>query len=187
MTAPVATGTRPTGNPQTAATPTVTIGGVPATVLFAGEAPCCVGLNQINATMPALPTSGVGNYSAVPITMTIGGQNSNTVTVATGTTIGGVSGTAQSVSGKIGSGEITKMGLDLPLGTSSIGAYSLSGNGVNSSAQAVYSLTGSGSGTVTSCLIVGGANASGNWTASGTMTVTVKSRDHPTRRGIGKV
>ena len=42
----------------TVTTPTVTIGGAPATVLFSGLAPGFVGLYQINAQMPAAVTQG---------------------------------------------------------------------------------------------------------------------------------
>lgn len=34
-------------------TPTVTIGGIPATVIYAGTSPCCAGLNQIDVQVPA--------------------------------------------------------------------------------------------------------------------------------------
>ncbi|HLK62774.1 MAG TPA: IPT/TIG domain-containing protein [Bryobacteraceae bacterium] len=58
--------------------PTVTIGGVPASVSFSGLAPGYVGLYQINAQVPA--TASVG--SAIPLVVTIGGTTSNTVTIA---------------------------------------------------------------------------------------------------------
>ncbi len=61
----------------TRATPTVTIGGVAAEVLFSGLAPGFAGLYQVNVRVP----SGVSG-PAVPVTLMISGQTSNTVTVA---------------------------------------------------------------------------------------------------------
>jgi uncharacterized protein (TIGR03437 family) len=68
------------GNPlvTTTAQPTVTIGGVNAIVKFSGMAPGWVGLWQINAEIPASVTPG----SAVPLVVTSGGVQSNTVTIA---------------------------------------------------------------------------------------------------------
>jgi uncharacterized protein (TIGR03437 family) len=54
---------------QTTATPTVTIGDAPATVLFSGLAPTLVGVYQINALVPAGSAIGV----AVPVSISIGG------------------------------------------------------------------------------------------------------------------
>jgi uncharacterized protein (TIGR03437 family) len=75
----------PTGQPapanplaQTTTNPIVTIGGVPAMVSFSGMAPGYVGLYQVNALVPE--GSAVG--SAVPVTISIGGATSNTVTIA---------------------------------------------------------------------------------------------------------
>ena len=58
--------------------PTVTIGGVQARVLFSGMAPGYVGLWQINAEVPSSVTPG----PAVSLTITAGGVTSNTVTIA---------------------------------------------------------------------------------------------------------
>ncbi len=68
------------GNPlvQTNVQPTVTIGGVNATVKFSGMAPGWVGLWQINAEVPASVTPG----NAVPLVVTSGSVPSNTVTIA---------------------------------------------------------------------------------------------------------
>jgi minor extracellular serine protease Vpr len=63
---------------ETTTTPVVTIGGVPAAVSFSGLAPGYVGLYQVNALVPE--GSAVGN--AVPVTISIGGATSNTVTIA---------------------------------------------------------------------------------------------------------
>ena len=68
------------GNPLvlTRVTPTVTIGGQTARVLFSGMAPGWVGLWQINAEIPASVTPG----SSVPMSITADGVTSNSVTIA---------------------------------------------------------------------------------------------------------
>jgi uncharacterized protein (TIGR03437 family) len=58
--------------------PSVTIGGVAATVTFSGLAPGLMGVNQVNAMVPAGAPAG----NAVPVVVSIGGLNSNTVTIA---------------------------------------------------------------------------------------------------------
>jgi uncharacterized protein (TIGR03437 family) len=58
--------------------PTVSIGGMQATVLFSGMAPGYAGLWQINAEIPASVVPG----PAVPLAVTAGGFGSNTVTIA---------------------------------------------------------------------------------------------------------
>ena len=63
---------------RTATTPTVTIGGVGAPVLFSGLAPGFVGLYQVNAQVPG----GVPPGSAVPVLITQGGLSSNAATIA---------------------------------------------------------------------------------------------------------
>jgi len=77
---PVAAGVAAPGNPLalTVAQPTVTIGGKTAAVQFSGLAPGFVGLWQINAVVPAEVTPG----NAVSLSITAGGQTSNTVTIA---------------------------------------------------------------------------------------------------------
>lgn len=57
--------------------PTVTIGGVAAQVQFAGPAPCCAGLEQVNVIIPA----SVAGSGRVPVVLTANGQASNTVQV----------------------------------------------------------------------------------------------------------
>ena len=65
----------------TTTAPAVTIGGAavpPADVTYYGLAPGYVGLYQVNALVPAESAKG----SAVPVTVSIGGVASNTVTIA---------------------------------------------------------------------------------------------------------
>ena len=62
---------------NTSTTPTVTIGGVPVQVTFAGASPCCDGLQQINVVLP-VSLAGAGR---VPVVVTAGGQTSNTVQI----------------------------------------------------------------------------------------------------------
>jgi len=64
--------------PTTMNTPTVTIGGVTATVSFSGLAPGFVALYQVNVRVPDNAPTG----NAVSVVLTIGGATSNTVTVA---------------------------------------------------------------------------------------------------------
>ena len=59
-------------------TPVVTIGGVRANVAFSGLAPGTVGLYIVNAEVP----EGAATGNAVPVSITMGGAASNTVTVA---------------------------------------------------------------------------------------------------------
>jgi uncharacterized protein (TIGR03437 family) len=58
-------------------TPTVTIGGVPVTVVFSGAAPCCLGLDQINVQLP----DSLAGAGRVPVVVSQGGVASNTVQV----------------------------------------------------------------------------------------------------------
>ncbi len=82
LTALPATGTAPPGDGSklyvTNFTPTVTIGGVAATVEFSGLAPGFVGLWQINARLPANAPTG----NAVPLVIGANGRNSNQPRVA---------------------------------------------------------------------------------------------------------
>lgn len=59
------------------AQPTVTIGGVPATVSFWGAAPCCAGLQQINVLLP----DSLAGAGRVPVVATVNGHASNTVEI----------------------------------------------------------------------------------------------------------
>jgi uncharacterized protein (TIGR03437 family) len=63
---------------QTTTTPTVTIGGQNAQVLFAGLAPGTAGEFQINVTVPQNASTG----SAVPISLSIGGHTTAATTLA---------------------------------------------------------------------------------------------------------
>jgi len=62
----------------TTATPTVTIGGVPAVVSFSGLVAGTIGLYQVNVQVPAGSPTG----NAVPVVILIGGATSNSVTMA---------------------------------------------------------------------------------------------------------
>ena len=75
-----ATGAPAPNNPpaQTTTMPTVTVGGVPATVQFSGLAPGTVGLYQVNVLVP----QNVAYSIAVPVVISIGNAQSNTVTMA---------------------------------------------------------------------------------------------------------
>jgi uncharacterized protein (TIGR03437 family) len=75
-----ATGAAPAADvfSETIARPTVTIGDVPATILFSGLAPTFVGLYQINVQVPAAAPFG----DTVPLIVSIGGATANTVTIA---------------------------------------------------------------------------------------------------------
>lgn len=69
------------GNPlsRSLSAPTVTIGGVPATIEFSGLAPGSVGVDQVNVLVPATAPSG----AQVPLIIrTADGSVSNTVTMA---------------------------------------------------------------------------------------------------------
>ncbi len=69
----------PAGPAATVRTPvTVTIGGQPAAVSFAGLAPGFAGVYQVNAEVPA----GVAPGDAVPVVLTQGSFRSNTATIA---------------------------------------------------------------------------------------------------------
>ena len=74
----VPTGALPTGTTTTNTTPTVTIDGINADVSFSGLAGCCVGLNQVNVVVP----SGVRSGTNVPVIVSVSGQASNTVNMA---------------------------------------------------------------------------------------------------------
>ncbi|MBI3933560.1 MAG: hypothetical protein HY316_02640 [Acidobacteria bacterium] len=70
----------PAGASQTPTAATVTIDGLPASVGYSGTAPGFVGLYQINATVPA--TSRIADN--VFLVVSIGGKQSNPVTIAVG-------------------------------------------------------------------------------------------------------
>jgi uncharacterized protein (TIGR03437 family) len=75
-----ATGSPSRDNPlsRTTTQPSVIIGGVSANVVFSGLAPGAVGLYQVNVLVPSAAEKG----SAVPVVISIGGLQSNTVTIA---------------------------------------------------------------------------------------------------------
>lgn len=82
VTPAVPTGTLPRGTTTTLTTPTVTIDGIPAQVQFSGLSGCCVGLNQINAVVPI----NVHLANNISVVLSIGGRQSNVVTLATAAT-----------------------------------------------------------------------------------------------------
>ena len=75
---PIIAGQAPAAQSPTLIKPVVLIGGVAADVLFSGLAPGFVGLYQINARI----STGTQPGSAVPLSLSIGGAVSNTVTIA---------------------------------------------------------------------------------------------------------
>ena len=79
-TPPVPAGQAAAANPlsKTIGTPVVTIGSVPAQLLFSGLAPGFVGLWQINAVVPENAPAG----DSIPVQVSINGVASNTVTMA---------------------------------------------------------------------------------------------------------
>jgi uncharacterized protein (TIGR03437 family) len=62
---------------DTSTTPTITVGGTPVRVTFAGASPCCYGLEQVNVVLPQT-LSGAGR---VPLTAQSGTEVSNTVEI----------------------------------------------------------------------------------------------------------
>jgi uncharacterized protein (TIGR03437 family) len=75
---PPADGSPSTGDSLTTLTPTVTIGGTPATVSYSGLAPGNVGLYQVNVQIQ----QGTPTGDAVQVVVNLGNGISNTVTVA---------------------------------------------------------------------------------------------------------
>jgi uncharacterized protein (TIGR03437 family) len=63
---------------HTVKTPVVTIGGIPAELVYSGLAPGTAGVYQINARVPP----GIQAGNAAPVQIQIGGTTSNTVTIA---------------------------------------------------------------------------------------------------------
>jgi uncharacterized protein (TIGR03437 family) len=63
---------------MTIATPTVSIGGADALVVFSGLAPGAMGLYQVNVQVP----QGASVGDAVRLTLSVGGVASNSVTIA---------------------------------------------------------------------------------------------------------
>ena len=68
----------PGKNNTTLDKPSVTIDGAPATLEFSGIAPGFIGLDQVNVQVPA----GTRTANDMPVVLTIGGKQSNTVTIA---------------------------------------------------------------------------------------------------------
>jgi len=78
VTPPVATGQLAPGQHDTVAPTTVTIGGITTNAAFSGLAPGFAGLYQVDVQVP----QGVSPGDAVPLLITVGGTQSNTVTIA---------------------------------------------------------------------------------------------------------
>ena len=74
----VATGAIAPATSQTTTKPVITLGGVPATVVFAGQSGCCAGLNQVNFTVP----DGAPTGNTVPVILSVGAKQSNSVILA---------------------------------------------------------------------------------------------------------
>lgn len=83
VTPSIPTGALPTLH-HTVTPPTVTIDGLPATVEFSGMAPNFAGLYQVNVRIPAAARSGDNS----PVVLSIGGMQSNTVTIAVAASTG---------------------------------------------------------------------------------------------------
>lgn len=73
---PTPTGTAPTTPTPTVSTATLTEGGVPATIAYAGVAPGLVATYQVNFTVPA------GLQGTQPVVLTLGGKSSSPVGLA---------------------------------------------------------------------------------------------------------
>ncbi|MGH9784272.1 MAG: hypothetical protein ACRD88_08800, partial [Terriglobia bacterium] len=78
VTPPVATGQLAPGQHNTVAPTTVTIGGITTNAAFSGLSPGFAGLYQVDVQVPAAVPPG----SAVPLVITVGGKQSNQVTIA---------------------------------------------------------------------------------------------------------
>ena len=75
---PLASGAPAAGLHTTVLVPTVTIAGLPAEVQFSGLAPGFVGLYQVNVEVPL----SIQTSSTNPFVLSIGGKQSNQVTMA---------------------------------------------------------------------------------------------------------
>lgn len=73
----LATGTFPAALTLSTTAATVTVGGIPAEVVFSGVSPCCAGLNQVNFKIPANAPTG----ASVPVIVSVGTKQSAPVTV----------------------------------------------------------------------------------------------------------
>jgi uncharacterized protein (TIGR03437 family) len=138
---PPAPGTAASSSPlsHTLTTPKVTIGGEISTVSFAGLSPGYVGLYQVNAQIPADASGG----STVVVELSIGGVESNTVTIA-------VNGPVGPSGSMIAGGEqhtcaLTSAGAVLCWGSNASGQL---GNGTTTKSLTPVPVTGLSSGVV---------------------------------------
>ncbi len=137
---PPETGKPAPGNPPSMlkTAPKVTIGGISATVSFAGLAPGFVGLYQVNVQIPAQVPSGI----AVQVKMTVGGKTSNTVNIAI---IGNLPSGARIAAGDLHTCAVTAGGGVLCWGGNSHGQL---GNGTAAPSSVPVPVTGLSTGVV---------------------------------------
>jgi uncharacterized protein (TIGR03437 family) len=105
---------------STVTTPSVTVGGAQAQVLFSGLSELSVGLYQVDVILPATLAAG----DSVPLSVSIGGTASNQVTISIGT-----AGALTQDAGPLEAGAVTAIAIDpvhrytLYAGTGSSGVF----------------------------------------------------------------
>jgi len=126
----VPTGTLPASVAATATQASVTIDGIAAEVQFSGLSGCCVGVDQVNVVVPQNVRLG----SSIPVTLSIGDKQSNTVTIPTGALIDVASAAAPApISfGDVAVGSSSTQSITLTNGATAdliVSGLSLTGNG----------------------------------------------------------